>query len=121
MRFLALFVIAMIAQVGQCSAADSKSIDESQLEERDGLYYEYAAKTPYTGAVTVKFYDGKPRQEYHLKNGKKDGSAISWYANGRLRMQSSYKDGKRDGRWVKWDKNGQIQFQKVYKDGMRMN
>jgi antitoxin component YwqK of YwqJK toxin-antitoxin module len=97
------------------------SLDESQVEERDGLVYEFAETVPFTGKVTGLFFDSRPRMECHYKNGKKDGPSTTWYQNGRVRMQSGYKAGKRDGRWVKWAKSGQIQFQKIYRDGMRVN
>jgi hypothetical protein len=121
MRFLPLVAVAIFAICGQCVGEELKTLDESQVVERDGLCYEFDGITLFTGQVTGKFYSGQPRLETHYKDGKKHGSSTSWFETGKLRMQSSYKDGKRDGRWVKWNANGQIQFQKTYKNGMRVN
>jgi hypothetical protein len=121
MRFLPYVLMTVLALCGQCVAEEIRTVDESQIVERDGLCYEFDGTTLFTGRVTGKFYGGQPSMETHYKNGKKDGPSTSWFENGNVRMQSSYKDGKRDGRWVKWNANGQIQFQKVYRNGMRVN
>ena len=72
----------------------SETMDD--LVKRDGLSYKKFTEVPFTGDIT-----GKRKGSY--KNGKEDGSWISYWDNGQLRSKGDYKNGMYDGSWIKYE------------------
>jgi antitoxin component YwqK of YwqJK toxin-antitoxin module len=73
----------------------------------------------------VKYIDGKidkvnengRREEYTLKEGKREGEYKRWYKSGQLEIQCHNKEGKEEGEYKVWYDNGQLWFQRYYKEG----
>ena len=97
--------------------ATIETIPASQLEERDGVYYQVYENHPYTGRVVGKYYNGKIRLESHYKDGVKHGKETTWYQNGTPRKESNYKEGERHGEWISWDKDQKVLFHRNYDEG----
>ena len=81
-----------------------------ELVERDGLYYPKFSDVPFTGEVTGK-------SQGYLKNGKKDGTWVTYYITGELREKGNYKNHKEVGEWVGYYDDGQLEFKGNYKNG----
>ena len=74
------------------------------LVEREGIYYKKYTDVPFIGKVTGK-------EQGSFKNGKKEGSWVSYWDNGQLRHKGDYKNGEREGPWVIYYDNGQLDVQ----------
>ena len=94
-KILILVAALLIISCGN----NSKEIDLSLLENKNGVFYEKGAEKPFTGKVTVKYPDGKKMMESSWKNGKQDGKAdgtIKVYdPSGKIILQEDWKDGER--------------------------
>jgi len=86
----------------------SETIDD--LVKRDGLYYKKFSDVPFTGKIT-----GKTTGSF--KNGKLDGSWISYHDNGQLMSKGDYKNGKSEGSWISYHDNGLLMSKGDYKNG----
>ena len=85
------------------------------LVERDGIYYKKFSDIPFTGEV-------EGRVQVRFKNGKREGSWVSYWDNGQLREKGDYKNGKREGRWVRFLNTDLMkEFSGVYKDGVKIS
>lgn len=108
---------------------------QSNLEEREGLWYEKGSNTPYSGQVTEP-----DRMEGQIENGKRIGEwvwydsaghreflmvyengervrAIGWHPNGQQESEETYKDGQRDGLMRQWDDNGLLRQEQAFQAG----
>jgi antitoxin component YwqK of YwqJK toxin-antitoxin module len=74
---------------------------------RDGLYYKKFTEVPFTGEVTGK-------EQGSLKNGKKEGSWISYYDNGQLKSKGDWYDGEKDGNWIGYSESGNVCYRGGY-------
>ena len=103
-----------------------KKINKKDLIQRDGLFYKKFTDVPFTGETSQSsFKNGKEiihgKGEY--KNGKREGSWITYWSNGQLYYQGDYnKNGKREGSWVGYYSEGTIwqAFTGTYKNGERI-
>ena len=86
-----------------------------ELVIRDGLYYKKFSDVPFTGKV-----DGQ--EQGLMKNGKRDGSWVTYYNNGDLSTKGDYKNGKSDGSWVGYKQDGTLwkEFTGTFKNGKRI-
>ena len=105
-KILILVAALLIISCGN----NSKEIDLSLLENKNGVFYEKGAEKPFTGKVTAKYPDGKKMLESSWKNGKQDGKQTQYY-----------EDGKADGTIKVYDSSGKIILQEDWKDGERVN
>lgn len=71
------------------------------LVEREGLHYQKFTDVPFTGEVTGQ-------EQGSFKNGKRDGSWVSYHDNGQLSHKGTFKNGKKDGPWVGCDEDGTL-------------
>lgn len=69
------------------------------LVERDGLFYKKFTDVPFTGNITG-------RTQGTIRDGKEEGSWVSYYINGQLWTKKTYKDGRTDGPWVRYLPDG---------------
>ena len=90
----------------------SWSFEYKDLVERDGIYYKKFTDVPFTGKTTGQ-------EQGSFKNGKKDGSWISYHENGQLEFEGNYKNDKKEGSWVRYWDDGQLKFKGDYKNGRR--
>ena len=93
--------------------AFGETVDWSDLVYRDGLHYKKFTDVPFDGEVT-----GKGQGSF--KNGKRDGSWVSYHKNGQLWSKGTYKNGELDGPRVSYYDNGQLDFKGTYKDGEKV-
>jgi len=82
------------------------------LVERDEVYYKKFTDVPFTGKI-----DGQVQGSF--KNGKRNGSWVSYLNNGQLMYKGNYKNGKEDGSFIGYWDNGQLQYKGDYKNGKR--
>ena len=86
------------------------SVESKDLIYRDGLFYKKFSDVPFTGKTT-----GKAQISY--KNGKLDGSYVSYYSNGQLQLKGDFKNGKKDGSWVSYYNDGRVSSKGNLKNG----
>ena len=90
----------------------SWSLSLNDLFEIKGIYYNKLTEVPFTGKI-----DGKTKGSF--KNGKRDGSWLSYWANGKLQSKTNHKNGKLEGSWVSYHLNGQLRDKGQYKNGLK--
>ena len=88
------------------------SLELKDLVERDGIYYKKFSDVPFTGKTT-----GQVKGSF--KDGKRDGSWVTYWDNGQLSFKGDYNNGKRDGSWVRYWDNGQLWKKGNYKNSKR--
>jgi antitoxin component YwqK of YwqJK toxin-antitoxin module len=87
----------------------SWSLSLNDLFEIKGIYYNKLTEVPFTGKI-----DGKTKGSF--KNGKRDGSWLSYWANGKLKSKGNYKNDNLEGSWTEYYDNGQLFYKGKYKD-----
>ena len=90
----------------------SWSLSLNDLFEIKGIYYNKLTEVPFTGKI-----DGKTKGSF--KNGKRDGSWLSYWVNGKLQSKTNHKNGKLEGSWVSYHLNGQLRDKGQYKNGLK--
>ena len=73
----------------------------NDLVKRNGLYYKKFSNVPFSGVTTGQ-------TQGTLKNGKWDGSYVSYYDNGQLMNEGNFKNGFEDGLWISYHENGKL-------------
>lgn len=53
-----------------------------------------------------------------MRNGKKHGPWITYYANGTVQSKGTYEEGKKVGRWLLYHKNGVIKSEATFVNGV---
>ena len=81
------------------------TVDQSDLEYRNGVAYLPNEETPFTGRAE-RFYENGQKRESSYKDGKAHGLMTVWYENGQKMKEENYKDGKLMSA-VQWKPNGQ--------------
>jgi antitoxin component YwqK of YwqJK toxin-antitoxin module len=86
------------------------TLDIKELVERKGVYFKKFSEVPFTGKVTGK-------EQGIIKNGKKEGSWVTYHENGQLKEKGNFKNGRWYGPWVSYWKNGQLLLEGTYENG----
>ena len=86
----------------------------NDLVKRNGLYYKKFSNVPFSGVTTGQ-------TQGTLKNGKWDGSYVSYYDNGQLNYKLTFKNNKAEGASVHYHKNGQLWTKGNYKNDKRIS
>jgi len=97
----------------------SWGVTKKDLVNENGIYYSKSSDIPFTGNVTLKTCESNEphcKELVNLKNGKKDGSWITYHSNGQLASQGNYKNNRKDGAWIEYHSNGSLKGKYVYKD-----
>ena len=97
------------------SAAFGKTLNNADLIEKDGLYYQKDTGKPFTGKVSNDFKHDKIMG--HVKAGKRLGLWEFYHPNGELRAKGKYKDGKYQGQWEWYFLGGKLESKGPFKDG----
>ena len=63
--------------------------------------------------------DGRQKEDYNFRNGKKHGPFQHWYENGQIEKFGNNRDGIPDGPFSMWYENGQKWVEQNYKNGKR--
>jgi antitoxin component YwqK of YwqJK toxin-antitoxin module len=74
-------------------------------------------KIPADGVHRTTSPDGKPSEEYTIKNGKEHGIHRRWHENGQVSYEWSYYRGEMNGRMRWWAEDGMLCGQCYYFDG----
>ena len=69
-------------------------VDEFNLEERDGLWYEKGKSASFTGKARRSYPNGNKLMEIPYRNGRKHGRQVVWKENGQILRQVDWSDGK---------------------------
>lgn len=108
---------------------------QTDLEEREGMWYEKGSDTPYSGQVTEP-----DRMEGQIEDGKRIGEwvwyapeghreymmvyengervrAMGWHPNGQKESEMTYKNDQRDGPMRQWDDNGLLRQEQAFQAG----
>jgi hypothetical protein len=91
-------------------SSTSWSVTFDDLVERDGIHYEKFTDVPFTGKITGQ-------EQGSFKNGKKDGTWVSYHKNGQLSGKGNFKNGEMEGAWVRYWDNGQLFYKGNFKNG----
>jgi antitoxin component YwqK of YwqJK toxin-antitoxin module len=103
-----LFIIPLVLM--SLVSLPSWGLTEADLVYRDGLFYKKFTDTPFTGEVEG-IWNGS------IKNGKYEGSWVTYHSNGQLKEKVHYKKNILEGSWVSFHSNGQLQSKGDYKNG----
>ena len=68
-----------------------KEVNQGDLIERNGLWYEKFTSVPFTGSVNTEYTDGKRAKNGEFVDGLKEGLWEVYWENGQLREKGSYK------------------------------
>ncbi len=90
-------------------------ISESELPEE--VFYLVDQIKPYTGRC-VMYYNNTEivKQEMTFKDGKLEGTLISYYENGNIKRKGEYANGRYNGKWEQWAENGKKLYEVHYKN-----
>lgn len=72
-----------------------------------------------TEKITVFYEEGKPREEYRMKNGQLEGVFKLWNAQGQLVEESDYKNNMLDGVQKSFYSNGTVKTEISYVNGKK--
>ena len=78
-----------------------KSWNSNNQMIKDGVI----KKDKFSGLKT-KYKDGKKYLDINYKNDIRDGAEIKYYATGQVNLETTYKNGKPQGSVLSWDENG---------------
>ena len=73
---------------------------------------------PEDGVHRTTYSDGKPSEEYTIKNGKEHGVHRLWHENGQVSAEISYYHGEMNGRMRWWAQDGMLYGQRYYFDAL---
>jgi len=96
--------------------SSSCSVPSDDLVVRDGVYYKKFSDVPFSGKVTGS-YKGL------IKNGKKEGAWVSYYADGQLHYKGNYKNGKMEGRFIYNSPNEEFnkKWSGIFRNGVKIS
>lgn len=69
---------------------------------------------PFTGTARDQHKNGKPKAEYHFKDGHLHGLVREWWDNGQLSTETHFDVGQRHGSNRYWTRDGQPIKEQVY-------
>jgi len=95
-----------------------KTIDESELVEREDIHYQINSDKPYTGSVFSYHDNGQVKTSGIYKKGLKGGLFEEFYENGQLLSSVNYFMGGKEGVENIYFENGNIHFINNYKNNL---
>ena len=106
------FIITFFTVLFCLTSSVGWSLEYKDLVYRDGIYYKKFSDVPFTGTFTGLI-------QCSIKNGKMEGSWVSYYENGQLESKGNYKNGKREGPYLHYFDTGRLFFKGNYKNDKR--
>ena len=79
----------------------------------------YEVKNGWVKRMKTWYPDGRQKEDYNFRNGKKHGPFQHWYENGQIEKFGNNRDGIPDGPFSMWYDNGQKWVEQSYKNGKR--
>ena len=95
-----------------------KTIDESELVEREDIQYQINSDKPYTGSVFSYHDNGQVKTSGMYKKGLKGGLFEEFYENGQLLSSVNYFMGGKEGVENIYFENSSIRFRNTYKNNV---
>ena len=114
--FYSLFFILSLILVG---CEKKEPVDQDDLVERDGLWYEKFSKEPYTGEMVDWSEEGQLVERGFYENGLKIGLWEKYYGNGNIQEKSNYLNGKLEGFHQWFHEDGSLSIRSNYEDGIQ--
>ena len=71
------------------------------------------------GHIILRHEDDSPKEEFHLVNGKKNGSFKTWYEDGQLAKQGIMVEDRWDGLYQEWHPDGTQRLKGSYVNGVQ--
>jgi antitoxin component YwqK of YwqJK toxin-antitoxin module len=94
-------------------------ITNSDLEEKNGIYFNKQLNVPFSGTTIERYKNGKKLFVRNYKNGERHGTVEMYLPNGVLKSSVSYKNGKEHGPSYFYDDNGQPSIITNYNNGRK--
>jgi len=69
---------------------------------------------------TTYFENKQMQMDGGYKDGKREGSWISWYMNGNKWSEGFFKNGKSEGKRITYFENGKVRYEGTYKNDQRI-
>lgn len=104
-------IFLLLTALSTVSNAASKTINDNEGIDINGIMYYKSDLTPFTGRL--KFH--KDRSYY--KNGKPHGKWLTFYPNGNLKSIENWKEGELVGKFVLYQNDGSKIFETIYLNG----
>ena len=111
MKKISAFILTISFLISMSGCSDT------QIEERNGLFYKLNETEPFTGTYNGSYPSGKMASEENYKDGKREGLRTDWFENGQKKEESNWKDGIQDGLTTLWYDDGKKKEESHLKDG----
>jgi len=102
MKKILILIIVVLAsslyfhdELKQIISKPVETVKRDDLVKRDNLYYKKSTDVPFTGKVKTHYKNGQLMTRGNYKNGKKDGSFVSYWSDGQLSDKGNFKNGKK--------------------------
>ena len=103
---LFLIIVTLPLLLGGCG--EKPTVNEEEVEEREGVLYIKGSDALYTGVQSVFYANGQKMSEYTYKDGVMDGLWTEWHKNGQKKGELNIKDGKIvEGSEKHWNSKGE--------------
>lgn len=109
-------VLLAICAVDGCG---EKVLENNELVQRNGFWYEKNAEIPFTGKVVEYYENGQMAWENELYEGKLSGKCSIWDVDGQKLIMAFYHNGLLNGRTVNYYRNGKMSHEWNYRFGKK--
>lgn len=106
-----LIFILTITIFNFCYPLTTKSVKDSELIEKGGIFYLKKDMSLFSGKVTSS------KNRYYFKEGLPHGKWLSFYPNGNLKCIENWNLGKLEGKYILYQKNGLKVLETSYLNG----
>ena len=121
MKYTLTILACLLAPFYSFSQTEVDTVDWSQLEQRDDIWYKKGSEIPCSGVIVRFWGNGQQQQETHMANGQREGIETNWYENGQKKSETNYSIGQREGIATTWYDNGQRKSKIKYVHGQESN
>ena len=98
-------------------APDGVESDEDILEKP--IFEKTPESVIKDGYIIERYENGSPKEEFHLVNGKKNGSFKTWYEDGQLAKEGKMVEDRWDGPYQEWRPDGTRRVRGNYVNGVQ--
>jgi antitoxin component YwqK of YwqJK toxin-antitoxin module len=116
--------ILCVVTVLSAAGCEPGRVDETYLEEREGILYRIGSEEPFTGIVTEAFPDtvrdvGETvvARESSYVEGRLEGARVSWHPNGQMHRREILVQGSAQGLVEEWTEQGILVLAQETVDG----
>lgn len=113
-----LLVLLFINHVGFAQTYTSWDEVDSKRFGKETIFTSISDRKPLNGDYKISEKSGA-YADIQFKNGKINGSYISYDSNGKKMSEANYKEGKIEGKQTSYFQNGKIEEETFYKNGLK--